>query len=139
MNRTNLFSIGPKVTAVLASGLCAMLASASAFAQSEEPTVSPEQSAAPNAASSQEEKIDKFADAYVVIQEIETQAVTQLEAAESAETAYAIKAKAEGQIVEAVERSGLKFEEFTRIAKLASIDEALRMKIADKVEQRRRI
>jgi hypothetical protein len=139
MNRTNLFSIGPKVTAVFASGLCAMLASASAFAQSEEPTVSPEQSAVPDAAPSQEEKIDKFADAYVVIQEIETQAVTQLEAAESAESAYAIKAKAEGQIVEAVERSGLKFEEFTRIAKLASIDEALRMKIADKVEQRRRI
>ena len=93
----------------------------------------------PEAAAPTEQKLDQFADAFLVIEEIHTQAAAQLENVENPQAAQEIKAKAEGEIINAVEKSGLRLEEFNQIAELMTVDLALRQKVADKVEKRRRI
>jgi Domain of unknown function (DUF4168) len=93
----------------------------------------------PEAAPLQEEKLDMFADAYLSIEEIHTRTSGELAKTDDPVHANAIKAKAESQIIQAIERSGLKLDEFNQISELAAVDDALRMKIADRVEKRRRI
>jgi hypothetical protein len=93
----------------------------------------------PDAAPLEEEKIDRFADAYVVIEEIHTQAVVDLDRARNPEEASEIRANAEGKIIEAVEQSGLALDEFNQIAELMSVDRGLRERIASEVAERRRI
>ncbi|MGH8176382.1 MAG: DUF4168 domain-containing protein [Steroidobacter sp.] len=128
-----------RAAVILAAGLCG-IPSLNALAQV--PTEPPPQTATPvlpEAAPLQEEKLDQFADAYLVIEEIHTEAVAELNSTEDPAAAHHIKAKAEGKIIQAVERSGLKLDEFNQIAELAAVDDALRMKIADRVDKRRRI
>lgn len=45
---------------------------------------------------------------------------------------------AEIQIIKAVERSGLQLQEFNQIVEIMALNPALRMKVAAKVEERRR-
>src|SRR5690606_5482060 len=97
--------------------------------------ISPSKEVAPLA----DEKIDQFADAYLAIEEIHAQAAAELEHATDSKSANEVKANAESRIIEAVERSGLRLEEFNQIAELMTIDMELRAKIADRVEKRRRI
>jgi hypothetical protein len=115
-----------------------------AWAQVEEPpaTPPPAESVTPTpkeVAPLEEKKIDQFADAYLEIEEIHAQAAAELKQTTDSETANKVKAEAETKIIEAVERSGLRLEEFNQIAELMAVDVALRAKIADRVEQRRRI
>ncbi len=115
----------------------------SASAQVDEPPASPPaESVTPpskEVAPLADEKIDQFADAYLAIEEIHAQAAAELEHATDSKSANEVKANAESRIIEAVERSGLRLEEFNQIAELMTIDMELRAKIADRVEKRRRI
>ena len=123
-------------SAVLMSG-----AFCSTAAQVPEPPTSPPQ-ATPvprEAAPLDEQKLDQYADAYLAIEEIESRASAELKQADSRATAAAIKEKAEGAIIEAIERSGLELDEFNQITEVAARDADLRLTIASRVEERRRI
>lgn len=114
----------------------------SASAQVEEPPAVPPETVTPppqEVAPLADEKIDQFADAYLAIEEIHAQAAAELEHAPDSQSANEVKANAESRIIEAVERSGLRLEEFNQIAELMTIDMELRAKIADRVEKRRQI
>lgn len=87
----------------------------------------------------EEHKIDQFADAYLAIEKIHADAATQLETTSDPKAAHRVKADAEAQIIEAVEQSGLRLEEFNQIAELMAVDVELRNRVARKVEERRRI
>lgn len=93
----------------------------------------------PEAAPLEDRKLDQYADAYLQIEEIEKQASAQLQEAKEPAAAVAIKEKAEGAIIEAIERSGLKLDEFNQITEVASLDEGVRLKIVDRVQKRRTI
>jgi hypothetical protein len=93
----------------------------------------------PEVAPLEEEKIDQFADAYLAIEEIHAKAAAELEKTRDPASADKVKSNAETQIIEAVEQSGLRLDEFNQIAELMAVDVALRAKIASRVEQRRRI
>jgi hypothetical protein len=93
----------------------------------------------PEAAPLEDEKLDQYATAYVQIEQIEKDASAQLKQAQEPETALAIKEKAEGAIIEAIERSGLKLDEFNQITEVASLDEGVRTKIVERVQKRRSI
>lgn len=108
----------------------------------EPPAAPPPESVTPppqEVAPLEDKKIDQFADAYLAIEEIHAKAAAELEQTTDSESANAVKANAESQIIEAVERSGLRLEEFNQIAELMAVDVELRAKIADRVEKRRRI
>jgi hypothetical protein len=91
------------------------------------------------AAPLESQKLDQYADAYLHIEEIKNEASAEIEAADDPVAAFAIKEKAEGAIIEAIERSGLKLDEFNQITEVAALDEGVRRKIADRIEKRRRI
>ncbi|HEX7116507.1 MAG TPA: DUF4168 domain-containing protein [Steroidobacter sp.] len=120
----------------------AALAGALLWAQVPEPEeepVPPEYVSPSEAGQIDEEKLDRFADAYIAVEEIQSDTQKALEAADDPREEYKLRADAEGKIIEAVERSGLKLEEFNRIAERMSQDRELRLKIADRVRQRRQI
>lgn len=91
------------------------------------------------AARLEDKKLDQYADAFLDIEQIEVKASAELEKAGDAATAVAIKEKAEGAIIEAIERSGLKLDEFNQITEVAALDEDVRRRITDRVETRRTI
>lgn len=112
-------------------------------AQVEDPPIAPPpESVTPppeEVAPLEDQKIDQFADAYLAIEEIHATAAAELEQATDSKAANEVKANAESKIIEAVERSGLRLEEFNQIAELMAVDVGLRAKIADRVEKRRKI
>jgi hypothetical protein len=85
-----------------------------------------------------EEKIDQFAEAYVAVEGIQSQAAQQISSAADQEAANAVKVNAETEMIKAVERSGLKVEEFNEIVQAMTSDVELRNKVVSKIEQRRR-
>ena len=124
--------------AILASGL---LIASGAFAQTaaEQGPPVPE-SAAPQTSTVQieEKKVDQFAAAFVAVQDIQAQAAQQLNRATDEQQATQVRVDAEKQMIAAVEREGLQVEEFNRIADLLNTDLALRSKVVEKVEKRRK-
>jgi hypothetical protein len=124
-----------------AGAVWAALAGASVWAQvpeAEEEPVPPE-IVSPSQDQIDEEKLDRFADAYIAVEAIQSDTQKALEAADDPREEHKLRADAEGKIIEAVERSGLELEEFNRIAERMSQDRELRLKIADRVRQRRQI
>jgi hypothetical protein len=93
----------------------------------------------PETAPLQESKLDQYADAYLAIQEIHARASEELQNAEGPAAEYQIKSNAERATIEAVERAGLKLQEFNQITELMTGDPGLRAKIMARVEKRRRI
>ena len=93
----------------------------------------------PEVAPLEEKKLDQYADAYLDIEQIEVQASAEIEKAENRAAAVAVKEKAEGAIIEAIERNGLKLDEFNQITEVAALDDDVRRRISDRVEKRRRI
>lgn len=93
----------------------------------------------PGKAHLEEEKIDRFADAYIAVEAIQTNAAQKLRRTEDPQKAFEVKADAEGEIIEAVERSGLKLDEFNEISEMMAADRELRLKIADRVRERRNL
>lgn len=137
-------------TALLASGLMAC-APAALLAQS--PTdpatgqTTPPQTMGPESSMStpetqtpviEDRKVDQFASAFIAVQDIQAQATQQLSAAKDDQQATQVKASAEKQMIEAVRREGLEVEEFNRIADLMTTDLALRSKVVEKVEAKRK-
>ncbi len=126
--------------AFLAAGLLA--ATPALYAQTPQqnpgqmpPDVTAPQSTAPTA-QIDDTKVDQFANAYVEVQAIQTQAAQELNATTDAAKVTEVRANAEKQMIAAVERSGLQVEEFNRIADLMTTDVALRSRVIDKVQKR---
>jgi hypothetical protein len=124
--------------AIVASGI---LIASTAFAQTAAEQGPPvPDSAAPQTSTVQieEKKVDQFAAAFVAVQDIQAQAAQQLSSATDEQQATQVRADAEKQMIAAVEREGLQVEEFNRIADLLNTDLALRSKVVEKVEKRRK-
>ena len=124
-----------------------LFASTAAFAQTPAEQGPPAPAATPGAALPdstttttpiEEKKVDQFAAAFIAVQDIQAQASQQLDTATDEQQATQVKATAEKQMIAAVEREGLQVEEFNRIADLLSTDIALRSKVLEKVEKRRK-
>jgi hypothetical protein len=127
-----------------ASVLAGMLITGSgsvAVAQVPEPEVPPPSATPvpPEVAPLEEKKLDQYADAYLDIEQIEVEASAEIEKAENQAAVVAVKEKAEGAIIEAIERNGLKLDEFNQITEVAALDDDVRRRISDRVEKRRRI
>jgi len=104
------------------------------------PPTAPTQMQPPTDTSAQiaDEKVDQFAAAFVAVQDIQAKASQKLNTAKDEQQATEVKATAEKQMVEAVERQGMKVEEFNRIADQMTTDLNLRTRIAEKVQARRK-
>jgi hypothetical protein len=91
----------------------------------------------PQVAPLEEGKLDQYAVAFVAIEKIEQDAKARLSQAKDPVQKQEIRAGAEDQIFEAVERSGLQLNEYNQIAELAAKNDALRAKLESKIERRR--
>ena len=98
-------------------------------------TVLAQQRAAPL----EEKKIAQFADAYMAVEEVHLRTADELNKATDRVAANRARDNAETQMIQAIERNGLHVQEFNHIVELCALDPALRTRVADKVEQRRRI
>jgi hypothetical protein len=98
---------------------------------------SPELAAKSAAVPLDDQKIEKFADAYVAVQKIQTEAASELDKS-SADPAQQqqTQAAAETQMIEAVERTGLKLEEFNGIVQTMTADADLRARVVAKIRER---
>jgi cytoskeletal protein RodZ len=84
-----------------------------------------------------DQKIEKFADAYVAVQKIQTEAASELDksAADPAQQQQT-QAAVESQMIAAVERTGLKIEEFNGIVQTMTADADLRARVVAKIRER---
>jgi hypothetical protein len=84
-----------------------------------------------------DQKIDKFAEAYVAVQTIQTQAAKELDAASNDPAKQQQKqAAVENEMIAAVERTGLKLDEFNGIVQSMTADADLRAKVVAKIKER---
>jgi hypothetical protein len=98
-------------------------------------TTGPDQSAQQTTIDDQ--KIEKFADAYVAVQNIQSQAAKELDSS-SADPAKQQETQAvvENQMIAAVEQSGLKLEEFNGIVQTMTADANLRARVVAEIRER---
>jgi murein L,D-transpeptidase YcbB/YkuD len=84
-----------------------------------------------------DQKIEKFADAYVAVQNIQSQAAKELDSS-SADPAkqQETQAAVETQMIAAVEQSGLKLEEFNGIVQTMTADANLRARVVAEIRER---
>lgn len=140
MNRPMLVK-GFVGAALIAANLCAVALTSVSAQVPREPSPPPE--AVPptprEAAPLQEEKINQFADAYVAVEEVHSKAAAELQTTTDPGAANEVKANAETQMIQAIERTGLQLQEFNQLVELCALDPALRKVVASKVEERRRI
>lgn len=83
-----------------------------------------------------DQKIDQFANAYMEVRTIQSNAATQLQTATDPAKADEVKSGAETAMIAAVERSGLKVEEFNQIVQAAAADENVRTRLDAKLQER---
>jgi hypothetical protein len=95
----------------------------------------PETSSAPTAAIS-DQKIEQFADAYVAVQTIQQKAASDLQTAKEPAQADQVKQKAESDMIAAVEKSGLKVDEFNHIVESMTANADVRERVAAKLQER---
>jgi hypothetical protein len=81
-------------------------------------------------------KIDQFATAYIEIQAIQSKASEELNSTSDTTKADAVKAQAEGEMIKAVQQSGLQVDEFNQIAQLMTSDEGLRSRVIERLQQK---
>ena len=140
MNRP-MFVKGIVGAALIAGNLCAaMLTSVSAHVPAE-PSPPPE-AVAPTpheAAPLEEEKINQFADAYLAVEEVHSKTAAELKTTTDPAAANEVRANAEAQVIQAIERTGLQLQEFNQLVEWCALDPGLRKVVASKVEERRRI
>jgi hypothetical protein len=135
--------------AVLLSAAAACLAALShgALAQQQEETTRPQQEdttappaatapRSPSAATIEDAKIDKFADAFVAVQDIQSKASQKLESTTDPTQAQQVKSSAENEMIQAVKKTGLEVEEFNQIVQIMASDNDLRTRVAAKIQQR---
>ena len=127
--------------ALIAASLCPAMPT-SVFAQTPTEPSPPPELAPPTpheAAPLEEEKINQFADAYIAVEEVHVNAAAELKKAPDPAAANEVRANAETRMIQAIERTGLHLQEFNQIVELCALDPALRARVANKVEERRRI
>jgi hypothetical protein len=95
----------------------------------------PESSAAASAPIT-DQKIEQFADAYVAVQTIQEKAATELQTAKEPAQADQVKAKAETDMIAAVEKSGLNVDEFNQIVESMTANADVRERVAAKLQER---
>ena len=84
-----------------------------------------------------EQKIDQFADAYVAVQKIQSSAASELDgAAGDPAKQQQAQAKVENEMIAAVEKTGLKLEEFNGIVQTMTADADLRARVVAKIRER---
>jgi hypothetical protein len=88
------------------------------------------------AASISDQKIEQFADAYVAVQTIQEKAASQLQTAKEPAQADQVKAKAETDMIAAVEKSGLNVDEFNQIVETMTANADVRERVAAKLQER---
>ena len=93
--------------------------------------------APPAASQVEEQKLDQFADAFVVVESIQRQALQRIEQETDQSKVAAVKAEAESDALKAVEKSGLPVDEFNQIVQQMMVDVSLRERVAARVAQRR--
>src|SRR5262245_15257313 len=81
-------------------------------------------------------KIEQFADAYVAVQTIQQKAAADLQSATDPDQAAKVKSNAENQMIAAVERTGLKVDEFNQIVETMASNNDVRSRVAAKLQQR---
>lgn len=111
------------------------IAAPAAWAQVQEPAPASEAHAAPTAAIS-DQKIEQFADAYVAVQTIQEKAASDLQTAKEPAQADQVKQKAESDMIAAVEKSGLKVDEFNHIVETMTANADVRERVAAKLQER---
>jgi hypothetical protein len=101
------------------------------------PDATTPQATTPGSAAIDDKKIDQFADAYVAVQKIQANAASELDAAAGdPEKQQATQAKVENEMIAAVERTGLKLEEFNGIVQTMQADSNLRQRVVAKIRER---
>lgn len=88
------------------------------------------------AAAISDQKIEQFADAYVAVQTIQEKAASDLQTAKAPAQADQVKAKAESDMIAAVEKSGLKVDEFNQIVETMTANADVRERVAAKLQER---
>jgi len=84
-----------------------------------------------------DQKIEQFAEAYVAVQTIQQNASNELnQAAQDPAKQQQTQAKVEGEMIAAVERTGLKLEEFNNIVQSMTADADLRSRVVAKIRER---
>jgi hypothetical protein len=83
-----------------------------------------------------DQKIEQFADAYVAVQTIQEKAASELQTAKDPASADKVKATAESDMIAAVEKSGLKVDEFNQIVETMTADASVRERVAAKLQER---
>jgi Domain of unknown function (DUF4168) len=98
---------------------------------------SPDLAAKSAGATLDDQKIEQFADAYVAVQKIQTEAASEIDKS-SADPAQQQQTQAavENQMIAAVERTGLKLEEFNGIVQTMTADADLRARVVAKIRER---
>jgi hypothetical protein len=89
-----------------------------------------------DASSLDDKKLDQFADAYMQVQTIQQKASTDLQTATDPASADKVKTAAESDMIAAVERSGLKVEEFNSIVESMASNVDVRNRVAAKIQER---
>jgi len=125
------------------------VAAPAAWAQAQEPAPPAQEYPSPatqaqsppqgnSAASAQisDQQIEQFADAYVAVQTIQEQASNDLQAAKEPAQADQVKQKAESDMIAAVEKSGLKVDEFNLIVETMTANADVRERVAAKLQER---
>lgn len=95
-------------------------------------------SAAPavDASTLSDQEIDQFASAYIEVQTIQQKAATDLQSTTDATAADKVRNTAQTDMIAAVERSGLKVEEFNQIVQSMASDIEVRNRVAAKLQER---
>jgi hypothetical protein len=83
-----------------------------------------------------DQKIEQFADAYVAVQGIQEKAASDLQTSKDPASADQVKQKAESDMIAAVEKSGLKVDEFNQIVETMTADASVRERVAAKLQER---
>lgn len=83
-----------------------------------------------------DQKIEQFADAYVAVQTIQEKAATELQTAKEPAAADKVKAKAESDMIAAVQKSGLQVDEFNHIVETMTANADVRERVAAKLQER---
>jgi len=83
-----------------------------------------------------DKKIEQFADAYVAVQNIQEKAASDLQTAKDPASADKVKTSAETDMIAAVEKSGLKVDEFNHIVETMTADASVRERVAAKLQER---
>lgn len=96
----------------------------------------PQSSSSAASAQISDQKIEQFADAYVAVQTIQEKAASDLQTAKEPAQADQVKQKAESDMIAAVEKSGLKVDEFNHIVETMTANADVRERVAAKLQER---